>query len=168
MPSATVVFVTVVAAFNSPCSMFLNTPNCSHQFVAFDGTIHGPLVQHRFLGSMGCVVIWGPSRNCAEICGDCERGLDPAVVIPPEASSTPLISLESLAAAGYLKKTCTGRFDLAEWPMSRRVRRAASIAAAPAQAKRPRAVERRSGPPPCSVLLRMSTCRATSLRVLNG
>ena len=68
------------------------------------GTIHGPLVQHAFLGSMGCVVIWGPSRNCAEICGDCERGLDPAVVIPPEASSTPLISLESLAAAGYVKK----------------------------------------------------------------
>ena len=58
----------------------------------------GPVEQHRFLGSMGCVVIWGPSRNCAEICGDCERGLDPAVVIPPEASSTPIISSESLAA----------------------------------------------------------------------
>ena len=68
------------------------------------GTMSGPVEQHRFLGSMGCVVIWGPSRNCAEICGDCERGLDPAVVIPPEASSTPLISLESLAAAGYVKK----------------------------------------------------------------
>ena len=76
------------------------------------GTMHGPVAQHRFLGSMGDGVQWGPSRNCPQICGDCERGLDPAGVILPEASSTPRISSESLAAAGYFKKTCTGRFDL--------------------------------------------------------
>ena len=76
------------------------------------GTMHGPVEQHRFLSPMGDGVKWGPSRNCPQICGDCERGLDPAGVILPEASSTPRISSESLAAAGYFKKTHTGRFDL--------------------------------------------------------
>ena len=28
------------------------------------GTIHGPVEQHRFLGSMGDGVQWGTSRNC--------------------------------------------------------------------------------------------------------
>ena len=65
-----------------------------------DGTMHGPVEQHRFLSPMGDGVKWGPSRNCPQICGDCERGLDPAGVILPEASSTPIISSESLAAAG--------------------------------------------------------------------
>ena len=53
------------------------------------GAIHGPVVQHRLLGSMGCGVKWGPSRNCPRICGDHRgRGLDPAGVIAPEAPST--------------------------------------------------------------------------------
>ena len=64
--------------------------------------MHGPVAQHRFLGSMGDGAIWGPRRNCPQICGDCERGLDPAGAILPEASSTPRISSESLAAAGCL------------------------------------------------------------------
>jgi hypothetical protein len=75
--------------------------------------MHGPVEQHRFLGSMGDGVQWGPSRNCPQICGDCERGLDPAGVLLPEASSTPIISSESSATAGCFKKTCTGTFDLA-------------------------------------------------------
>jgi hypothetical protein len=78
------------------------------------GCIHGPVAQHRFLSPMGDGAIWDPRRNCPQICGDCERGLDPAGAILPEAPSTPRISSESLAAAGCKKKTCTGtgRFDL--------------------------------------------------------
>ncbi len=41
-----------------------------------------------FFSPMGDGAIWGPSRNCPPICGDCERGLDPAGAILPEASST--------------------------------------------------------------------------------
>ncbi len=66
--------------------------------------MHGPVEQHRFLSPMGDGAIWGPRRNCPQICGDCERGLDPAGAILPEASSTPIISSESLAAAGCKKK----------------------------------------------------------------
>ena len=71
-----------------------------------------------------------------EICGDCERGLDPAGVILPEASSTPRISSESLAAAGYFSKTYTGKVQTAD------------ESPGPALASRPslRAVKVRSGP----------------------
>ncbi len=42
---------------------------------------------------LACVVIWGPSRSCPQICavlcGDCGRGLAPDVVIPPEPIQVP-------------------------------------------------------------------------------
>ena len=113
-----------------------------------------------FLSPMGDGAIWGPRRNCPQICGDCERGLDPAVVIPPEASSTPIISSESLAAAGYFSKTYTGKVRMAdESPRALNcVHCSRSCACKPSQGG-----ESSKRPPLCSVFLRMTTCRATSV-----
>ncbi len=49
-------------------------------------TVRSPSIG--LLSSMGDGAIWGPSRNCPQICGHCERGLDPAGAILPVAGRT--------------------------------------------------------------------------------